>query len=150
MKANHCFFSPVQDQKTRTALRSTNNQLSIPGAVLLFHPPNSNLLYKHLHSSVSSSLIRPKNAHLIHEATQIFLLADPNVVGASEERIASFSSWRCQMQTLQNHSSFGKAEFRKADVQLAYIFRKLGFLSLYNLGAVRTGNSTAQLNQLEM
>lgn len=54
------------------------------------------------------------------------------------------------MQTLRNHSSFGKAEFRKADVQLAYIFRKRGVLSLYNPGAVRTGNSTAQLNQLEM
>lgn len=39
------------------------------------------------------------------------------------------------MQTLMNHSSSGKAEFRKADVQLAYIFRKLWGLSLYNPGA---------------
>lgn len=35
------------------------------------------------------------------------------------------------MQTRTNHSSFGKAGFRKEDVQLDYIFRKLWVLSLY-------------------
>jgi len=39
------------------------------------------------------------------------------------------------MQTLTHHSSFSKHEFRKVDIELAYIFRKLWFLSLYNSGA---------------
>lgn len=49
-----------------------------------------------------------------------------------------------------NHSVFGKAEFRKGDVQLACIFRKLWFLSLYNPGVRGTGNPTPQLKKLAM
>lgn len=56
---------------------------------------------------------------------RFFLPADPNVEGASRERTASLSYWRYQVQTFLNHPSFGKAGFRKADIQLAYRFRKM-------------------------
>lgn len=69
-KAN--FFCPVLGQKTRAAQHNSNNQLSIPGAVLLFSVSDSNLFYKHLCSSMSSSPIQPKPTHVIYAFTQIF------------------------------------------------------------------------------
>lgn len=55
MKAYHYFFSLVSDQKTWSPLPNSRNLF--PGAALLSFSPDSNLFYKHLCSSLSSSPI---------------------------------------------------------------------------------------------